>query len=200
LDDLLMLTPGVIIPIVLIVVGVPAALMWYRRWIKSTGSTANADLVDPGVRLTSKAMRTIVSPPWRVVFEVGREALGEIDHVLIGPGGIYAIRSTMSAPPEAAEGLDAARLTAQRAVARTQLDEILQRCAMSSTAHVTLSWAAATPGDPVVHVVAHAALAVSGWRLAEWIATLPPDAMTQSQIDLAWQTVLAGIGRPDPLA
>jgi hypothetical protein len=145
-------------------------------------------------------MRNVASPPWRVVFEVGRAALGEIDHVLIGPGGIYAIRSTMSEPPDAAEGIDAARLTAERAVARTGLDEILQRGAMSSTAHVTLSWAPATPGDPIQRMVAHAALVVSGWRVAEWIATLPPDAMTQSQVDLAWQTVLAGIGRPDPLA
>jgi hypothetical protein len=27
-----MLKPGLIIPIVLIVAGVPAALVWYRRW------------------------------------------------------------------------------------------------------------------------------------------------------------------------
>jgi hypothetical protein len=195
-----MLKPSVIIPVLVIVVGVPAAFLWYRRYITSTGSARNAELVDPGVRLTSKAMREIASPPWRVVFEVTRGALGDIDHVLIGPAGIYAVQSTMSALDLAAEGLDAARLTAQRAVARTQLDEILQRCAMSSTAHLTLSWARGATDEPVETPVAHAAIAVSGWRLTEWTASLPTDRLTPAQVDLAWQTVLAGIGRPDPLA
>jgi hypothetical protein len=137
-------------------------------------------------------------PPWRIVYEVGRSALGRIDHVVIGPGGVYAIHSTLtpSAPPDESS---LARLTADRAMARAELDEILQRCAMSSTAHLTVYWSGEHAAGELAHEIAYAALEVPGRRLGEWLATLAADRLTPAEVDLAWQTVVIGIGRPDPL-
>jgi hypothetical protein len=41
--------------------------------------------------------------------------------------------------------------------------------------------------------------AVDGRSLDAW-ASGRPATLTQAQVDLAWQTVLTAIGRPDPLA
>jgi hypothetical protein len=42
--------------------------------------------------------------------------------------------------------------------------------------------------------------AVNGRSLQEWADSLKQQALTPAQVDLAWQTVLTSIGRPDPLA
>ena len=42
--------------------------------------------------------------------------------------------------------------------------------------------------------------AVDGRSLAGWAATAGAEALTPAQVDLAWQTVVTSIGRPDPLA
>jgi hypothetical protein len=42
--------------------------------------------------------------------------------------------------------------------------------------------------------------AVDGRSLAAWATTAGPESPTPAQIDLAWQTVVTAIGRPDPLA
>ena len=41
---------------------------------------------------------------------------------------------------------------------------------------------------------------VDGRRITEWTGGLPSGALTPAQVDLAWQTVVTSIGRPDPLA
>ena len=189
--------PGIVIPVVIVLVVVPLVFTWARRTFKEGAGKPVDAVPPPSARLTSNALRDLPSPPWRVVYEVAADKLGGIEHVLVGPGGVYALQTSMDPLPAA--GGDDAHAIGRAAIARGPLDDALRRCAMSSDALVTIHWGVAggATGSPAVEVVP-GAVAVDGRRLASWVDGLPT-ALTPAQVDLAWQTVVTGIGRPDPL-
>jgi hypothetical protein len=192
------MTLGIIIPVVVLLVVVPVVFTWARRL--KTGAGAPVEFAPPpSARLTSNALRAVPSPPWRVVYEIAPDKLGGAQHVLIGPGGVFAVQTSMDPVPSgAAEPADPHEI-GRVAIARGPLDDALRRCAMSSTALVTIHWGVGTAGGaPVVDVVP-GAVAVDGRHVEAWAAGLTPTLGT-AQVDLAWQTVTTAIGRPDPLA
>ena len=79
-------------------------------------------------------------------------------------------------------------------------DDVLRRCGLESSGHVTVYWGRADAADAVVVEIAHGSIAVSGHRIDDWFESLATSGgLSQAQVDLAWQTVVTGIGRPDPL-
>jgi hypothetical protein len=189
--------PRIIVPIVLLLIVVPIAFTWARR-LRNGISTAVEITPPPSARLTSNALRTLQAPPWRVVYEIAADKLGGIEHVLIGPPGIYAMQTSMEPMPAPSE--PDPRAMGRAAIARGPLDDALRRCAMDSSALVTVHWGVdpTATGGPALEVLP-GAIAVDGRRIAAWTEALPA-ALTPAQVDLAWQTVLTSIGRPDPLA
>ena len=190
--------PGIIVPLVLVAIAVPVGLTWARRTFKQHPSASEPDH-DPRVRLTSNALRALPVPPWRVVYEIAHEKLGGIEHVLIWPGGIYAMRTSMDPLPAAVADPDPHDV-GRAAIARGPLDDALRRCAMSSTTLITVHWGVNPDGAPAARETLPGSTGVDGRRIAEWTDGLPGAALTPAQVDLAWQTVVTSIGRPDPLA
>jgi hypothetical protein len=192
--------PGIIVPIVAVVVVVVAGFIAFRRYLNSIKPEAESS-VPSGARLTAAALHRLPSPPWRIVYEVASDSLGGIDHVLIGPAGIFAITTELSTMPSPSTEQPSAETAAKGAIARGDLDDLLRRCAMESTGHVTVHWGRVEfdMADAVVVDVAHASIAVSGHRIDDWLASLRATDLSSAQADLAWQTVVTGIGRPDPL-
>ncbi len=190
---------GIIVPIVVLAVVVPALFALFRRKLRSMGPGDAAPV--SGSPLTSGALHRGAPSGWRFVYEVSGE-LGDVDQVAIGPGGIYALETVLTPMPELPSGSPdtsvPAGAIAVAAIARLKLDEVLQRCAMSSDALVRVHWAR-DDGGPACVELGHGSVAVCGHRLVEWLAALPPDRLSTAQVDLAWQTVTTGIGRPDPL-
>lgn len=195
--------PGIVIPLAVLAVVVPVALTWARKNLKEGARHQVPD--DTGVgttaRLTSAALRDLPSPPWRVVYEIADDKLGGVGHVLVGPAGVFAIRTSMEPLPTVADAPDApdARAVAAAAIVRTQLDDALRRCAMASDRLVTVHWGARSDGGPDTVDPIPGETAVDGRTLVAW-AQRQQGALTPAQVDLAWQTVLTAIGRPDPLA
>ena len=190
----------IIIPVVILAVIMPLAFLWARSNLKDAG-TAPIEPVDaPGGRLTSNALRDVPSPPWRVVYEIGDDKLGDIEHVLIGPGGIFALQTSMDVLPGSPDPDPDARAIAEPAIARGGLDDALARCAMTSDRLVRIHWGVPVEGDPNALDVLPGLTAVAGRSITDWVAGLPQDNLTDAQVDLAWQTVVTAIGRPDPLA
>jgi len=191
---------GIIVPIVLVVIIVPVVFAWARTL--RDGPTDLELAPPPSARLTSNALRQLGSPPWRIVHEIAADRLGGIEHVLLGPAGIFAVRTSMDPLPPDVEPAVAAdpHAIGDAAVARGQLDDALRRCATSSTALVTVHWGVDPGGErgPGVDLVP-GSIAVDGRAIDRWAAELPVDTLTPAQIDLAWQTVVTAIGRPDPL-
>lgn len=199
--------PGIIIPVVVVAVVVPLGLAWARRRFKETAGEGDGQPITAAVRLTSNALRGLPSPPWRVVYEIAGERLGGLEHVVIGPPGIFALVTTMDPMPEQSlDALDAPdrHAIARAAILRGALDDALRRCAMSSDTLLTVHWGAAGAGaSPISVDTQPGATAVDGRRIETWAASVGPHdgpPLTAAQVDLAWQTVVTAIGRPDPLA
>lgn len=189
----------ILIPVLVLVVVVPVVSLWAKRRFQDDPGIDDTDLpVPPADRFTSNALRELESPPWRVVYEIGADRFGGIGHVLIGPSGVFALRTTMDPLPPPPSGEPEARAIGEAAVARAELDDALRRCAMSSDRLVTVHWGVNEGADIAIDVVpGHTA--VDGRSLTDWAAATGPDSLSPAQVDLAWQSVVTAIGRPDPL-
>jgi hypothetical protein len=210
-------SPGIVIPLVVLSLVLILVILWYRR------SMANlrAGELKPvsGVRLTAQALHRLPSPPWRVVHEIGG-ALGGVDHVIIGPPGVIAITTVLADRPDvdrltAASGT--AGLVAEAAVQRGPVDELARPAGSGCSLSAQVFWGVPRPDHPAWDEAAHGCHLVEGQRLGEWIDALmaghalagqrlgdvppppPPSPLRPSQIDLTWQAIVMGIGRPDPL-
>lgn len=191
---------NIIVPVVLVAVVVPIAFAWARKRFKEGASGRSDDPLAPSSdRLTSAALRSLDSPPWRIVYEIAPERLSGIGHVAIGPAGIFAIRTSMEPLPSPASNSADAQAVGAAAIARGGLDDALRSVGMASDRLVVVNWGRTEAPHHSVETLP-AVTAVDGRRIGEWANSLAPGALTPSQVDLAWQAVLKSIGRPDPLA
>ena len=176
--------PGIIAPIVVLLIVVPVGMTWAKRRLKDGAAAAALEPAnDPKLRLTSNALRPLPTPPWRVVYEIAPDKLGGIEHVLIGPAGIYGMRTSMD-PLPAPVADPGAHDIGRAAIVRAALDDALRRCAMSSAALVEVHWGVNPDGAPASHELLPGRIAVDGRRLEPWADSLAPGALT------------AGAGRP----
>jgi len=189
---------NIIIPVVIVAVIIPAVTLWAKHRFKDSDRDTDDLPVAPSDRFTSNALRELESPPWRVVYEIGTDRLGGIGHVLVGPSGVYGMHTTMEPLPAAPTTEPDARAIGRAAVARAELDDALRRCAMSSDRLVTVHWGANEGSEIAVELLPDH-VAVDGRSLDAWLSGVGPDALTPAQVDLAWQSVVTAIGRPDPL-
>ena len=189
---------NIVIPVIVIAVIVPTVLLWAKHRLRDSVGDDDELPVAPSDRFTSNALRELDSPPWRVVYEIGDGRLGGIAHVLIGPSGIFALRTTMDPLPAPPTDDADARTVSEAAVARAELDDALRRCAMSSDRLVTVHWGA-NEGAEIAVEMTPGHTAVDGRSLGDWAAGSGPETLSPAQIDLAWQSVVTAIGRPDPL-
>lgn len=190
----------IIIPVIVIAVVVPLALAWAKRYFKDDRASGDDDaVIAPSDRLTSRALRELDSPPWRVVYEVSPAKLTGIAHVLIGPAGIFALRTTMDPLPTQPRGDADARAIGEAAIARGGVDDALRRCAMASDRLVLVHWGP-NEGSEIAIDLMPGVTAIDGRELLTWANSAQGTALTPSQVDLAWQTIVTAIGRPDPLA
>jgi len=194
---------GIIIPVLVMAVVVPIVFVWARQRFKEPGPVAGELPSAPAVRLTSKALRTLESPPWRVVYEIGADRMDGVEHVVVGPAGVFALVTSMDPMPRPVTEPDPYAVAAA-AIKRGGLDDALRRCAMTSDRLITVHWGPNEGAAPLSVQVLPGVTAVDGRRVSEWadsaIAGRDGQALSPAQVDLAWQTVVTAIGRPDPLA
>lgn len=195
------MSPGILIPLVALPILLVVGYVWYRR------SIAGMRPADPkpvsGVRLTAEALHRAPAP-WRVVHEVGG-ALGDIDHVLVGPAGVVAVTTVVGDRPDPTALLDAraeALLVCEAAVARGPLDELLRAADTSCNQWARVYWGAPDARRPAVEQLVHGSALVEGQRIGEWLdalATSTEAPLDPSRVELVWRTIVTGIGRPDPI-
>ena len=193
--------PGIVVPLVVLPLLIVGVMVWYRRSIAQLRPSEARPV--SGLRLTAEALHRAPSPPWRVVYEIGG-ALGEIDHVLVGPPGVAGITTVVADRPEPERMLAArgeVQLHAEAAIARGPLDELLRAAGSPRTRSVRVYWGVPDPRRPAADDVAHATTLVEGQRLQEWMAVSLADTtapLDRARIDTVWRTIVMGIGRPDP--
>lgn len=197
---------GIIVPLIVLPILLVGAYVWYRRSL----AEMRPDEPKPvsGVRLTAEALHRAPAPPWRVVYEVGG-ALGDVDHVIVGPPGVVAITTVVADRPDPAHLRDAssdAILVSEAAIARGPLDELLRAAAASCDQWARAYWGTPDPGRPAAEDLVHGSVLVEGQRIDEWLAGMAAAAadaaapLDAARIDAIWRTVVIGIGRPDPLS
>ena len=194
---------GIIVPLIILPILLVGGFLWYRRSI----ADMRPDQAKPvsGIRLTAEALHRAPAPPWRVVYEVGG-ALGDVDHVIIGPPGVVAITTVVADRPDPVHLRDArsnAILVSEAAIARGPLDELLRAAAASCDRWARVHWGAPDRGRAAAEDLVHGSVLVEGQRIDEWLASMVADAaepLDAARIDVIWRTVVIGIGRPDPLS
>jgi hypothetical protein len=186
------------ISLIVLIVLIVGGYTMYRRYISSMQVDSDVRQVN-GARLTSERLQQLPSPPWRLVLEIGEDRLGGVDQVIIGPSGVIAVTTLMFDRPANAGTPDPQQM-ASAAMMRSPVDELAARAGLSCNTLAKIYWGAPQPERPAVLDSGLSTVAVEGQRLTEWLHTLPPGPLTPAQIDLAWQAILTGIGRPDPLA
>lgn len=189
--------PGIIIPVLILAFVVPVGFTWAKRLKAGAIGGSAGDVLPPASKLTSKVFRELPTPTWRVVYEIGETKLGGVEHVLIGPPGVFAVRTSMDPLPAPATGDPDPHDVAQAAIVRGALDDALARSGMSSDRLVEVHWGPAIEGPTAVDLLP-GVTAVDGRAIESWVASLP-HSLAASQVDLAWQAVTTAIGRPDPL-
>jgi hypothetical protein len=193
---------GIVVPLIILPILLVGAYIWYRRSI----ADMRPDEAKPisGLRLTAEALHRAPAPPWRIVYEVGG-ALGDVDHVIVGPPGVVAITTVVADRPDPVELREAhgdAILVSEAAVARGPLDELLRAAAASCDRWARVHWGTPDPRRQAAEDLVHGSVLVEGQRIDEWLAAMVAEAATPldaARIDAIWRTVVIGIGRPDPL-
>lgn len=193
---------GIIIPLIVLPVVLIGAVAWYRRSM----ADLRPEKAKPvsGVRLTAEMLHRLGSPPWRIVYEIG-PALGGVDHVIVGPPGVIAVSTTAADRPPVQRLLDTAgnaQLMADAAIARGPVDELARPAGVACQLSARVYWGAPDNSRPAFEEVASGLHLVEGQRLAEWLDALRSAAAPDLQpthVDLAWQSIVMGIGRPNPL-
>jgi len=194
---------GIIVPLIILPILLVGGFLWYRRSI----ADMRPDQAKPvsGIRLTAEALHRAPAPPWRVVYEVGG-ALGDVDHVIIGPPGVVAITTVVADRPDPVQLRNArsdAILVSEAAVARGPLDELLRAAAASCDRWARVHWGTPDRGRAAAEDLVHGSVLVEGQRIDEWLASMVADAaepLDAARVDVIWRTVVIGIGRPDPLS
>lgn len=191
--------PGIVIPLVVLPIILVATFVWYRRSVAAIAPSETKPV--SGRRLTSEALHRLPAPPWRVVYEISG-ALGDVDHVIVGPPGVLPITTVVGDRPDPAR-LRAARgeapLVSDAAIQRGLLDELLRPIGASCRTSATVYWGTPDPSRPAADDLVHGAQLVEGQRLAEWVTTFEDLSLDADQVDAVWRQIVLGIGRPDPL-
>ena len=193
---------GIVIPLVVLPLLVVGGFLWYRRSIEQL--TPDETRPVSGVRLTAEALHRDAEPPWRVVHEIG-SALGGVDHVVIGPAGIVAVATVAADRPtcdDLIRNTSEAQLVSEAAVHRGPVDEVARPSGVPCRVWARVFWGVPDPSRPPYEELAHGSQLVEGQRLREWLDALTANAddpLDVAAIDRAWQAVVTGIGRPDPL-
>jgi len=194
---------GTVIPLVVLPIVIIAVYVGYRRSIADMKPTDSKPVT--GHRLTAEALHRSSSPPWRVVYEIGG-ALGNVDHLIVGPVGVVAITTVVADRPDPDLLLGTrtdAQLLSEAAIERGPIDELLRAAGTSCRRSAKVYWGIPAPGRPAAEDVVHGSQVVEGQRLEEWMTTLNEPTVApldQTRIDTVWRTIVMGIGRPDPLS
>lgn len=197
------MSPGIVIPIVLLPIALFAIWRWYSRTMRSAPADDRPEpLVDvTAVRLTAETLHRLPSPPWRVVHEIG-DQLPHIDHVVVGPPGVVAVTTRAGARPEPSRL--AATAAAEPTFARAALDALVAPLGVRTSLLAQVFWAAPDADRPAAETTIDATPYVEGQRLLAWLDGLtldPPDGgLDPTHVDVVWRAVVLGIGRPDPLS
>jgi hypothetical protein len=168
--------------------------------IQSTG-TAPTMMGDLGEQLTAGELRKLRRHGWRIVNHVTLRPARDVDHVLVGPGGLFAVETKWSATPWSQEPIDG-RIVDAAAQARENAHDLtiwhhLRSLGVGEVKSVVIVWGAGAR-DFTAALSVSGTTVLAGPKLARWRRGLTEAELTSSQVEAAWQALDAQCRVRDP--
>lgn len=170
-------------------------------WVVQATGTAATMMGDDAERWTASELRKMQRQGWRVVNHVMWEK-HDVDHVLVGPGGVYVVETKWSSrswdfagdDPRLQDAVDRARSNAR------SLQLWLRRRGVTVVHPVVMLWGSGTADLPPERSVLSRADAtvVVGPHADRWRSSLSDGALTEAQIDAVWQMLDQYVETRDP--
>ncbi len=160
------------------------------------GAVMMGDLAE---QWTASELRGLRSQGWRLVNGV---RLGvEIDHVLIGPGGVVVVESKWSSrswsSPYGRERVTDAVAQVRRGARQLRWLTDLRRCGIDRVDSVVVLWGPDARDVSRVCDMADATPVIAGDDIGAWSRRLPSGVFTKEQIDNAWTVLDAQCRKTD---
>jgi Nuclease-related domain len=167
-------------------------------WVVQATGTAPTMMGDQGEQWTAQELRKLRRRGWRVVNHIMLRQW-DIDHVLVGPGGLFAIETKWSAkawvtdPPE-----ERIYEAASRAAGSARdLSLWLKQLSVGPVEPVVVLWGSNARELEPLKLCSVAV--VSGPHAKSWRESLRDDCLSRAQVDAAWSRLDAQCRIRDPL-
>jgi hypothetical protein len=171
---------------------------WLWSIVVQLSGSSPAMLGDHGEQWTAQELRKLRRSGWRVINHVVLRRW-DIDHVLVGPGGVYAIETKWSAEawmdPCRREGV--VRALDRAAGNARDLRLLLRPHGVTEVRSVIFLWGGANQ-DVRPHQRG-ASTVLSGRFAGQWRDALPGSGMSADQVEQVWAKIEAACCRRDPL-
>ena len=155
--------------------------------VVQASGTANPMMGDQGEQWTAQELRKLRRRGWRVVNHVMLREWGDIDHVLVGPGGVYAIETKWSAEDWAAEHHQEWARAAAKAVTESarSLRLWLRAQGVMTVQPVVFVWGRAS--RELRPRMLGSATVMSARYVKAWRSDLTDDQLSAAQIEAIWR-------------
>lgn len=177
------------------------AMLW--SWTLQVTGTAPVMMGDMAEQWTASELRKLRARGWRIINHFVL-AKGDIDHVLVGPGGVYVLETKWSASSWLSD-FGQARL--HDAVAQTKANARVLRLwhplksRQVSVEPVVVLWGGGVKDWPDLERIRRldGATVLTGHALSTWAAGQSATALGAEQIAEAWTALEAQVTRRDPI-
>lgn len=166
--------------------GASVVAMLWSLVVRATG-TGNAMMGDQGEQWTAQELRSLRSHGWKVVNHVMLRERSDIDHVLVGPGGVYAIETKWSADDwTASKNAERLRTAAQSVEEGARSLRLwLKPEGVTRVEPVVLVWGRASRSLTPIAVAG--ATVLSARHAKGWKAQLGSDSLSPRQVEVIWE-------------
>jgi hypothetical protein len=173
-------------------------------WVVQVTGTASVMMGDLGEQWTASELRKLRRDGWHLVNHV-RLRVWDIDHVLVGPGGVLAVETKWSATKWRFHPVDdrirAAANQARENAKSLSLWTDLRSLGVGEVEAVVFLWGAGTrdiPADIAVQFQASTTI-VAGPHAELWRSQLHTQVLSPEQVQSAWKVLDARCSATDPV-
>lgn len=168
-----------------------ALLYEVRSTIREDSGSVTAELGQQGEKYTAQELRKLLGSGWKVVNHVVLKHR-DIDHVLVGPGGVFAVETKWKSDPMRISPLDEWIIDAAeqcRSNARDlSLWHDLKSLGVGTVQSVVFFWGPGAAEMPAL-LFHEEVVIVRGALSAEWRDSLGSQQLDSATVDAAWQAL-----------
>jgi hypothetical protein len=171
-------------------------------WVVQATGTASTMMGDEAEQRTAQELRKLRNRGWKLINHVSLQGR-DIDHVLLGPGGVFGVETKWTADSWAVAPDDPRVVAACGQVSRNTktLRSWLRNLGVSSVEPVIFLWGAGARDLPPVQTLRRGDQEVSivaGPQSEAWLTSVPTGRLDDKQLARAWDRLEAYCETRDP--